>query len=576
MPVMTSSEALVETLVRYKVDTVFGIIGSAILDPVDLFETAGIRFLSVQHEQAAAHMADGYARASGRPGVCIAQNGPGVTNLITGVAAAYWAHTPVLCITPEAGSNAQGLGGFQEVEQLPFFEKITRFQAHVARPERLAELVGGCLDYAVVERGPTQVNIPRDVFYSVVNTQIPTPRRVVDPTAARSEIERAAELLAEAAFPVILVGGGVIDADAVREVALLAERLGAPVVTQYLHNDAFPASHPLMCGPIGYLGSKAAMQILSRADVVLALGTRLGPFPKARQYDLDFWPSSAKFIQVDVNHRMLGLTQPVELAMWAGVKETTQCVLEHIQSSLDVCGDGTREERMAAVRGLRDAWTKELDDLTNRGPADALSPRRALRELQVHMPGNAIVTTDVGNVVSTASSYLTFERGRSFIAAMSWGNCGYAFPTGIGARLARPDRPVVAYVGDGAWGMSMGEVATCVRHHIPITVVVLNNRQWGAEKRNQMDFFNGRYSASDLENPDFARVATAMGATGIRVDAIDQIGDALRKGTQSEGITVIDIPLTQELAEPYRRDALRKPVRKLQKYKALSLADSYE
>jgi sulfoacetaldehyde acetyltransferase len=220
-------------------------------------------------------------------------------------------------------------------------------------------------------------------------------------------------------------------------------------------------------------------------------------------------------------------------------------------------------------------WTEELNQWTNHGPAEELSPRRALRELQAHMPGNAIVTTDVGNVVSTASSYLSFEHPRSFLAAMSWGNCGCAFPTGIGAKLARPERPVVVYVGDGAWGMSFGEVLTCVRQGIPITVVVLNNRQWGAEKRNQMDFFAARYTATDLENPDFSRVASAMGANGIRVDSLDQIGDALRTGITSDKITVIDISLTQQLAEPYRRDALRKPVRKLDKYQTLSLADRY-
>jgi sulfoacetaldehyde acetyltransferase len=573
---MTPSEALTETLVAYGVDCVFGIIGSAILDPVDLFETAGIRFVAVQHEQAAAHMADGYARASGRPGICIAQNGPGVTNLITGVAAAYWAHTPLLCITPEAGSNAQGLGGFQEVEQLPFFEKITRFQAHVARPERLAELVGRCLDYAIVERGPTQVNIPRDIFYNVIDTRIPKPRRVVDPTAARTDIARGAELLAGAAFPVILLGGGVIEADAGREVSALAERLSAPVVTQYLHNDAFPASHPLMCGPIGYLGSKAAMQILNQADVVMAIGTRLGPFGKARQYDFDFWPTAAKFIQIDVNHRMLGLTQDVELAIWGGAKETVRIILEELaRTDREIRSDATRDQRISNVGRLKDTWTKELEEWTNRGPAGELSPRRVLGELQKAMPESAIVATDVGNVVSTASSYLMFEQPRSFLAAMSWGNCGCAFPTGIGAKVAKPDKPVIVYVGDGAWGMSMGEVLTCVRQSIPVTVVVFNNGQWGAEKRNQMDFYGERYTATLLDNPDFARVASAMGAHGIRIEAVDQIGDALRTGLASDKVTVVDIPLTQELAEPYRRDALRKPVRKLAKYRALSLAESY-
>ena len=409
MPVMSASEALAETLVAYGVDTVFGIIGSAILDPVDLFESAGIRFVGVQHEQAAAHMADGYARASGRPGVCIAQNGPGVTNLITGVAAAYWAHTPLLCITPEASSSAQGLGGFQEVEQLPFFEKITKFQAHVAQPGRLAELVGRCLDYAVVERGPAQVNIPRDMFYSIVDTRIPKPRRVVDPVGAESEMVRAAELLAGATFPVILVGGGVIDADAIEEVAALAELLGAPVVTQDLHNDAFTAGHALMCGPIGYLGSKAAMQILHHADVVLALGTRLGPSARRRSTISTSGPRGPG------SSRSTSITE-----YWASRRKWTSrsgrgkgTLVAHPQAAsgvrpLSAPATAAIGATQLVERLLQD-WTKELNDLTDRGPDGELSPRRALRELQRHLPADAIVATDVGNVVSTASSYLTFS-----------------------------------------------------------------------------------------------------------------------------------------------------------------------
>src|SRR6266436_6115271 len=286
---MTPSEAFVETLVAHGVKDVFGIVGSAYMDALDLFPLAGIRFISVAHEQGGGHMADGYARVSGRHGVCIAQNGPGITNFVTSVAAAYWAHSPVVVVTPETGSSTLGLGGFQETEQLPIFSKITKFQAHVSRQDRIAELTSRCFDLALTERGPTQLNIPRDMFYGDIDVTIPKPIRLERAGGGAQSLDEAAKALAGAKFPVIVAGGGVIMSDGQAEAIALAEHLSAPVVTSYLHNDSFPAKHPLMCGPLGYQGSKAAMKIIAEADVVLALGTRLGPFGTLPQHGIDYW-----------------------------------------------------------------------------------------------------------------------------------------------------------------------------------------------------------------------------------------------------------------------------------------------
>src|SRR5690606_24306012 len=291
---MTSSEAFVETLAANGVKHVFGIVGSAYMDALDIFEPAGIRFISVAHEQNAAHMADGYSRVTNRHGVCIGQNGPGITNFVTAIAAAYWAHSPVIAITPETGSSTIGLGGFQETEQLPFFEKITKYQVHVNRPDRLAELTNRAFHIALTERGPAQINIPRDYFYGEVDVTIPKPQKIERSAGGPQSLEEAAKALAAAKFPVIVAGGGVIMSDGLAEARALAERLSAPVVTSYLHNDAFPAGHELACGPLGYQGSKAAMRIIAQADVVLALGTRLGPFGTLPQYGIDYWPKNAK------------------------------------------------------------------------------------------------------------------------------------------------------------------------------------------------------------------------------------------------------------------------------------------
>jgi sulfoacetaldehyde acetyltransferase len=564
---MTASEAFVETLVAQGVTDVFGIVGSAYMDALDLFPSAGIRFISVQHEQGAAHMADGYSRASGRHGVCIAQNGPGITNFVTGIAAAYWAHSPVVCITPETGSNTQGLGGFQETEQLPFFEKITKYQVHCSHQGRMTELLGRCFDYAMLERGPTQFNIPRDLFYGETDYTINDPIRIERGPGGEASLEAATELLAGAKFPVILSGGGVVMSNGVPATVALAEHLSAPVINTYLHNDSFPKDHELWCGPIGYQGSKAAMKILAQADVVLALGTRLGPFGTLPQHGLDYWPKGAKIIQVDADPRKIGLVKQVSVGVCGDARQSAEDILERLQTgNRQIVAHGNRGGRLDEIKKQKDEWEAELDTWGQQD-GSPISPRRLLRELEKAMPENAMVTTDIGNICSVSNSYLRFRKPNSFFAAMSFGNCGYAFPTAMGARVSAPDRPAVAYVGDGAWGMSLMETLTAVRENIPVTAVVFNNQQWGAEKKNQVDFYADRYVGTNLVNPSFAAIAEAMGAKGIRIDSPDQVGDALRQATSNDRCTVIEVMCTQELGDPFRRDALKKPQRLLDKYK---------
>jgi sulfoacetaldehyde acetyltransferase len=568
---MTPSEAFVETLVANGVTHVFGIVGSAFMDALDLFEPAGIRFISVAHEQGAGHMADGYSRVLNRPGVCIAQNGPGITNFVTAIAAAYWAHSPVVMVTPETGSGTIGLGGFQETEQLPIFSKITKYQAHVSRPDRIAELTNRAFHLAMLERGPTQVNIPRDHFYGEIDVTLPQPIQISRGPGSTGSLDEAARLLASAKFPVMVVGGGVVMSDGVAEAKALAEHLQCPVVTSYLHNDAFPKDHELMCGSLGYMGSKAAMRIIAQADVVLALGTRLGPFGTLPQYGIDYWPKGAKIIQVDADARMLGLVKPISVAVNGDAREAAAEIAKRLSSgNMKVAAHGNRDQRLEELRKQKREWEAELTKLSS-AEGSPISPRRALRELEKAMPKNAMVTTDIGNVCSVSNSYLRFDEAPSFFAAMSFGNCGYAFPTAIGAKVGRPDRPAIAYVGDGAWGMSLAEVLTCVRENIPVTAVVFNNGQWGAEKKNQVDYYADRFIGTNLTNPSFAAIAKAMGADGITVSHPGEVGDALREATSSNRCTVLEVMLTQELGDPFRRDALRKPKRLLPKYTAFTV-----
>ena len=585
---MTPSEAFVETMVANGVTTIFGIMGSAFMDAMDIFAPAGIRLIPVVHEQGAAHMADGYARVSGRHGVVIGQNGPGISNCVTAIAAAFWAHSPVVMITPETGTMGQGLGGFQEANQLPMFQEFVKYQGHIANEHRMAEITARCFDRAMSEIGPTQLNIPRDRFYGDIDVEIAKPMRLDRGPGGAASLDEAADMLAAAEFPVMVAGGGVVMGDSVAEAVNLAERLGCPVVNSYLHNDSFPASHPQWCGPLGYQGSKAAMKLIAQADVVLALGTRLGPFGTLPQHDMDYWPKDAKIIQVDADHKMLGLVKKISVGICGDAGAAAVALVERLDERTLAC-DANRDYRAQLTAAEKSDWEVELEEWTHETDDFSvdmikqaideednwLHPRQVLRELEKAMPARVMVSTDIGNINSVANSYLRFEEPRSFFAAMSWGNCGYALPTIIGAKAAAPDRPAVAYAGDGAWAMSMVEIMTAVRHEIPVTAVVFHNRQWGAEKKNQVDFYGQRFVAGELEGGEsYSEIARAMGAEGVRVNQLEDVGSALSAAVDAQmnagKTTVIEVMCTKELGDPFRKDALSVPVRHLDKYADLT------
>jgi sulfoacetaldehyde acetyltransferase len=572
MPKMTPSEALVETLVAEKIDTVFGIVGSAYMDALDLFPAAGIRFVPVAHEQAACHAADGLARVTGRPQVCIGQNGPGIANFVSAMTAAYWAHSPVVAVTPETGSMGIGTGGFQELDQMAMFEKQTVYQVRVNRPERMAELARRAFYMAKNFNGPTQLNIPRDYFYGDCHDHIyPTPLIGRGPGDTEA-LKQAACLLIEARYPVILSGGGVSQADAIEEVKALAEYLTAPVVNSYLHNDSFPAAHPLAVGPIGYCGSKAAMRTMAKADVVLALGSRLGPFGTLPQYDMTYWPDGARIIQVDTNVAVLGLSKRADIASCGDVKAFASDLLMHLRT---LAPDRTANQaRMDEITAGKAAWAEELAQWSS-STNTLMHPRRFIAELARAIPPGSIIATDIGNNSSMCNAYFTFTGVRQHISALSWGNCGFAYGAAMGAKLGRPETPVFAFQGDGAYGISgLQEVMTAVREDIPIIAIVANNLEWGAEKKNQIDYYDNRFVGANLrENPDFARLAEDMGAKGYLLTDYREVGDVVRDAVASNRPCVINAMIqggAEVLAEPFRRDALKMPVRYLDKYKHLN------
>ena len=565
---MTPSEAIVETLLAENVDHVCGIVGSAFMDMLDLFPTAGIKFIPVRHEQSAAHMEDAYSRVSGRCGVVVGQNGPGITNMVTSVAAANMGHTPLVIISPSAGTPTIGWDGFQECDQVSVFRAITKAVVRVPHPKRAADCLRTAFRIAYADRGAVLYDIPRDYFYGELEDKILKPPQYrVDARGCGSieQLDRAAELLSKAKNPVIVSGRGVVDADALDIVKAIAEHLTAPVAVTYLHNDAFYGDHPLFVGPIGYMGSKAAMKILAKADVMLAIGTRLSVFGTLPQYDINYFPENAKIIQVDINPKHIARTHPIEVGIIGDAKEASAEIMRRLKA-MDK-GRKPDAKRLEVVAKEKEIWEKEIVDLAM-VDGNPINPRRVLLEISRALPANAIVTTDIGNVASTANSYLKFTQPRRHIAALTFGNTGFAYPAALGAQLADPKAPVVAIIGDGAWGMSLHEVSTAVEHNIPVVACVFRNMWWGAEAKNQVDFYNNRFIGVDIPTPEsFVPAAKALGANSLQVNRPQDIREAFESCINSHKPTVLEFLVDgKQLAPPFRKDALALPTRLLPKY----------
>ena len=575
MTKMTTEEAFVKVLQLNGIDQSFGIIGSAFMPISDLFPKAGIKFWDVAHECNGGYICDGYTRSSGKIGMCIAQNGPGITNFVTAIKTAYWNHTPMLLVTPQAANKTIGQGGFQEVEQMALFKDMVCYQEEVRDPSRIAEVLNRVIEKSIRGSAPAQINVPRDYFCKVVDIDIPKVVRFGKSSPNNDDILKAADILSNATFPVILSGAGVVLSDAIEECVELAERLDAPVCSGYQHNDSFPGSHPLSAGPLGYNGSKAGMKLISQADVVIALGTRLNPFSTLPCYGIDYWPKNAKVIQVDINPDRIGLSKKITLGISADAKITINEILSKLDNN---AGDTEREKRKNTIAETKSQWLQELssmdnedddpgtswnEDARNRQP-ERMSPRMAWRAIQSALPQNAIISSDIGNNCAIGNAYPTFEKGRKYLAPGLFGPCGYGFPAIIGAKIACPNIPVIGFAGDGAFGISMNEMTSCGREDWPgITMVIFRNYQWGAEKRNTTLWYDNNFVGTEL-NQDFsyAKIAEGCGLKGIQVRSMNELSSALRTSCedQNQGITTfIEVVLNQELGEPFRRDAMKAP-----------------
>ena len=577
MTKMTTEEAFVKVLQNHGIKHAFGIIGSAMMPISDLFPKAGITFWDAAHECNAGMMADGFTRSTGKISMMVAQNGPGITNFVTPVKTAYWNHTPLLLVTPQAANKTIGQGGFQEVEQMALFKDMVCYQEEVRDPSRIAETLNRVIMEAKRASAPAQINIPRDFWTQVVDLNIPEIIDFETPAGGAEAIARASKLLSEAEFPVILNGAGVVLSGAIQETVDLAEKLSAPVCCGYQHNDAFPGSHPLHVGPLGYNGSRAAMQLIAKADVVLALGTRLNPFSTLPGYGIDYWPKKAQIIQVDLNGSRIGLTKQVSVGIVGDAKKVTNSLNNLIKKDSN---EKTQKERKDLIAQTKSSWAQELTSMDHeeddpgttwnerarKREPQKMSPRMAWRAIQTSLPKDAIISSDIGNNCAIGNAYPTFEEGRKYLAPGLFGPCGYGLPSIVGAKIGKPDMPVIGFAGDGAFGISMNEMTSIGRGEWPpITMIIFRNYQWGAEKRNTTLWFDDNFVGTELsDNVSYAGIASACGLIGIEVhtmkDLTEQLSKAINKQMEENKTTFIEVMLNQELGEPFRRDAMKKPV----------------
>ena len=575
---MTTEEAFVKTLQRHGIRHAFGIIGSAMMPISDLFPSAGVKFWDCAHEGSAGFMSDGYTRATGEMSMMIAQNGPGITNFVTAVKTAYWNHTPLLLVTPQAANKTIGQGGFQEVEQMALFQDMVAYQEEVRDPSRVAEVLTRVIAQAKRLSGPAQINLPRDYWTQIVDIEIPDPIEFEVSPGGENSIAAAAALISGAKNPVILNGAGVVLSEGGIQASMdLAERLDAPVCVGYQHNDAFPGSHPLFAGPLGYNGSKAGMELIKSADVVVCLGTRLNPFSTLPGYGMDYWPTDAKIIQVDINPDRIGLTKKVAVGIVGDAAKVARGILAGLS---ETAGDAGRADRKSRIATAKSTWAQQLSSMDHedddpgttwneRARADKpdwMSPRMAWRAIQSALPREAIISSDIGNNCAIGNAYPDFDEGRKYLAPGLFGPCGYGLPAIVGAKIGQPDVPVVGFAGDGAFGIAVNELTAIGRGDWPpVTQIVFRNYQWGAEKRNSTLWFEDNFVGTELDTSvSYAGIAKACGLEGVAVRTMDELTDTLNKAINDQmkngKTTLIEVMLNQELGEPFRRDAMKKPV----------------
>ncbi len=550
MPGMTAGHAVVEVLAKDGVEYVFGVVGSTFLEILDgLHGREDIRFIGVRHEQSAAFMADGYARASGNPGVCMATSGPGATNLVTGISASYMAHSPVLAIIGSPPTGSVHRDSFQEIDHVSLFRPITKASLNIPAAKRVPELLRHALRVATSGKmGPVFVEVPRDVLGEDAGEV-----ELLSPEAYRPEqrlegalplVEEAARLLKEARAPRIIAGGGVNWSQAGQEVVRLAELLSIPMVTAYARNDAVPNDHPLYIGPLGRAGSPEAAEAIRSADVILAVGTRLSEFTTF--YDHRYIPEEARIIQIEIDPKEIGRNYPVAVGILGDAEAVVARLLRVLEGAVK---EGPNEERLGYARDLREKrrqrWQGEAQS-----PSTPIKAYQVYHEMRKVLPEGVAILVDAGAACARAYDRVVMNRPRSFFSPLDLGCLGFSFPTALGVKMADPGRTVVSVNGDGGFLFNAQELETAVRCQIPVVAIVMNNNSWGSEKAYQKEYYQGRFVGADITNPRFDQLARLFGAQGFYAQHLDQVGDVLQAAIGSGQPAVVEIPVDPEDLPP--------------------------
>ncbi|MBF6570113.1 MAG: thiamine pyrophosphate-binding protein [Candidatus Binataceae bacterium] len=557
MASMSGGKAVVESLRAEGVRHVFGLIGSAGMEIFDaLYDARDIRFIGVRDERTGTHMADAYARASGRAGVIIAgQNGPGATNLVTGLAQAYAAFSPVVALAGSLSTGHIYRDAFQEVDQQALFRPITKKTWTATQAVRLPEMVREAFRTALTPRcGPVALNLPRDLLAETVEIGeilAPAGRGTMGRPAGDWElVERAARLLGGAKRPLIIAGGGIKNGRYHSELLALAEVLQAPVALSPGHGDALPCAHRLYAGQVGPRGNVVASNLAREADVILAIGTRLGF--NTTFYSWDNLSRSAKIIQVDVEPTALGRFFPIEL----GIEGDAGRVAVALTRALSGHKASDAIEWTKAFAAKRAALLAERDSQAAKG-GNPIQPAALFGALRAALPEDTMFTVDAGTLCLQATDQMLYRQPPALFSPLDFGLVGFSYAAGLGVKLACPERTVVSLMGDGGFGMTLGEMGTAVSNGINTVCIVLNNGCWGAEKAYQKDFFGERYIGADVPNPPYDKVAELYGAKGYRVERVEQIGTAVRAAVECGKPAVVDIQVDPAALYSFRRDSFK-------------------
>ena len=538
---MSGSKALLEGLWNEGARVVFGLPGGAIMPVYDAFLDSEIRHILARHEQSAAHMADGYARASGKPGICMATSGPGATNLVTGIATAFADSSPIIAITGQVATPTIGKDAFQECDTVGIVTPITKYAFQPMQSQEIPAIVKKAFKIASTGRpGPVLIDLPRDVQINVANMSFPkkVDIRGYNPhiTPHPVQTKKAADLLMNSNKPMIWSGGGIIISNAAPQLREIAELLMAPVVTSLIGKGGFPENHPLSLGPIGMHGRPEANKAICEADCILAVGVRFSDRSTGR---FDEFAKDAHIIHIDIDPAELGKNKKVELPIVADVGIALKSLIASLKRKI--------------VKRDKTLWSKRLQEIKSQiregdfGSSNELYQPKIVQKMRELLPSNGILTTEVGKNQMWGELYYQAIEPRTWITSTGLGTMGFGFPAAIGAKVAKPEVPVVDLAGDGSFRMTENSLSTCIEEDIPVTVVILNNSTLGMVEQWQRLFYNGRYSGVKLGNtPDFVKLVEAYGAQGLRAQSIKEFEKAFKEAINSEVTTVIDCPVAPE------------------------------